>query len=162
MISLRTQYASEYATWAAIKSRCYNQSQQFYHDYGARGIFVCDRWRYSFSNFIEDMGSRPSPNHSLDRIDNDGNHCPDNCRWATRSEQQSNRRCCRYAYSKTGFKGVYARPNRTAYRAEIESKGISYYLGTYQNPEDAACAYDAKARELFGKFAVFNFPPVAT
>lgn len=81
----------EYRAWDAMKSRCYNPKARGYAGYGGRGIAVCDRWRYSFENFLADMGERPSPEHSLDRIDNDGNYEPGNVRWATRSEQQRNR-----------------------------------------------------------------------
>ncbi len=82
----------EYQVWVAMKYRCLNENEPSYKDYGGRGITVCKRWLHSFENFISDMGFRPSPKHSLDRIDNDGNYKPSNCRWATNAEQMSNRR----------------------------------------------------------------------
>jgi hypothetical protein len=84
----------EYHAWADMRQRCINPKVKAYKNYGARGISVCERWKKAdgFENFIADMGRRPSPTHSLDRINNDGNYEPDNCRWATRSEQRRNRR----------------------------------------------------------------------
>lgn len=82
----------EYSTWTGMKKRCYDKNQENYKDYGGRGITICDRWKNSFQNFYTDMGKRPSKNHSIDRIDVNGNYEPSNCRWATQSEQNRNQR----------------------------------------------------------------------
>jgi len=80
-----------YHVWRSMKDRCLNPNAKAFPDYGARGITICDRWVGSYANFIADMGGRP-PGHSLDRINNDGNYEPSNCRWATKKDQQRNRR----------------------------------------------------------------------
>lgn len=72
--------------------RCTNPKDKRFSDYGKRGIMVCEKWRSSFENFFADIGYRPSNKHSLDRIDVNGNYEPNNVRWATRKEQQSNQR----------------------------------------------------------------------
>ena len=75
-----------------MMQRCYNANSTSYEHYGGRGIVVCPRWKDSFGLFLEDMGLRPSPAHSINRRNNDGNYEPDNCHWATRVVQNSNRR----------------------------------------------------------------------
>lgn len=82
----------EYAIWYSMIRRCETPSDTNYPRYGACGIRACDRWRHSFENFLADMGPRPSPEHSIDRIESAGNYEPGNCRWTTRIEQNRNRR----------------------------------------------------------------------
>lgn len=81
----------EYRIWRAMLNRCQNPNAKCFHNYGERGIKVCERWQ-SFDNFIADMGRRPSPRHTIERVDNDDNYCPKNCIWATRKKQARNTR----------------------------------------------------------------------
>jgi hypothetical protein len=86
------QDSPTYMSWIAMKSRCFNPNRKKYIEYGGRGITVCDRWKDSFANFLSDVGERPL-GKTLDRYpNNDGNYEPSNTRWATSSEQMSNRR----------------------------------------------------------------------
>jgi hypothetical protein len=82
---------SIYNVWASMKRRCCRPSSQDYKNYGGRGITVCERW-LEFENFYEDMGDRPSNQYSIERIDNDGDYCLDNCKWILTSNQAKNRR----------------------------------------------------------------------
>lgn len=82
---------SIYNTYYAMISRCYNENNESYNNYGGRGIKVCDRWLNSFENFLSDMGEKPTNNHSIDRINVNGNYEPSNCRWADKFQQENNK-----------------------------------------------------------------------
>lgn len=133
-----------FSTWAGMRLRCENPKASCYRNYGGRGITVCDRW-LDFWNFVADMGTKPSEDHSLDRINNDGNYEPSNCRWATRREQNLNKRRglprrpkslrthCRRGHEYSPENTVRVGPHRTCricqkqtkarYRANIKPKG---------------------------------------
>lgn len=91
--SRRGKMLPEYRAWKAMRYRCSSKIPSVFKHYGARGITVCKRWD-SFESFLEDMGKKPNPESSVDRKNNDNGYEPDNCRWATRSEQMKNRRPC--------------------------------------------------------------------
>jgi hypothetical protein len=85
-------HTPEYDTWTGMKQRCFNPETEGYSRYGGRGITVCERWKDSVENFIQDMGPRPGPEYSIERKEVDGDYEPNNCYWATMDIQQNNRR----------------------------------------------------------------------
>lgn len=143
-----------YGIWKNMNGRCYNKNAPNHCDYGGRGIRVCDRWRHSFKNFLDDMGDRPTTNHSIDRIDNDGNYSPENCKWSTRFEQNHNQRVRKN--NKTGHKGIYRK------NGYYEIYGTSYgtankpYVGSARTVSEAVSKRDEfeKTRRLIESVVV--------
>lgn len=133
-----------YKIWSGMRSRCNNLNNKHYKDYGGRGITICESWN-DFNNFSRDMGPRPSPKHSIDRINNNGNYEPSNCRWATNLQQSYNTR--RTLFNReiaTSIRQDYALGARTvdiARKYNVFSSAIHQLIRGNTYPE--GIAYDA-------------------
>lgn len=131
-----------YRTYWGMLSRCRSKREDVRSWYEGRGIKVCDRWSgvNGFSNFKTDMGEKPSKKHSLDRIDNEKGYSPDNCRWATNSQQGINRTIQKN--NKSGFKSVSYHKKLCKWQVNIQRNNIQNHLGFYERIEDAISARD--------------------
>lgn len=134
--------------WTNIKQRCYNKKHKQYCDYGERNIFMCDEWKNNFKAFLYwSLANGYGDNLTIDRIDNNGNYTPMNCRWTTEKEQSINKRI--YKNNKTGYRGVYFRGSK--YRVEIKQDKKTIYIGTYETIDEAIKARKEAELRYYGK-----------
>lgn len=135
---MRTNDQPEYWILHGMKQRCYYEKNTHYPRYGGRGIKICDRWKQPLGiwNFIEDMGRRPSRKHTVERIDNDGDYTPDNCKWATYQEQARNRKI--RSDNKVGLSGInYDKTNKRWVARKTRLDGKRVCLGYFKDIEEA-------------------------
>lgn len=123
---------SIYRSWYNMKTRCLNDNVPEYKRYGARGIVICDKW-LTFSGFLEDMQASYRPGLSIERVDNDGHYCKENCKWATAREQANNTLNTKLAARYT-YKGVTKRISEWASEFGIKRKTLAMRLGKYDWP----------------------------
>ena len=129
-----------YYIWGEIKRRTLNPKHKQYNGYGGRGITICGEWKNDFMSFYDwAILNGYSDKLSIDRIDNDGNYCPENCRWTTKSIQQRNKGI--YKNNTSGYKGVNYHKSTGKYQASIKD-GKQIYLGLYPTAEEAGIAYN--------------------
>ena len=128
----------EYRAWSAMIERCANPNHQYFEYYGGRGIRVCAEWRASFSAFFSDMGPKPTPQHTVDRVDGDKDYEPGNCRWADKYQQAQNRR--QHKNNSSGYKGVSWNKEERRWTAHITRNGVRRFLGYFNDLEAAAAA----------------------
>lgn len=138
--------------------RCYNTKHPQFHDYGGRGLIVCEEWHDPavFITYVEtELGERPTKAHTIDRVDNDRGYEPGNLRWATRAVQNSNQRMrvqAGYPVGVSGFRGVRIHRPTGRWNARFQERSLGYY----DTPEEAAIAYNVQAAAVLGDRAKLN------
>lgn len=138
-----------YQCWADMKQRCDNPKNLFFERYGGRHITYCFEWTH-FEPFMEwALSNGYEDNLTLDRIDNNGNYCPDNCKWSTQAEQSANKT---YKQNKFGYTGVHERiyKGKSSYVAHVCRNKKDYYVGIYKTPKEAHQARVKFIQERFG------------
>ncbi len=131
-----------YHTWNNMKARCYDKNSTNYNNWGGRGIKVCKKWKYDFEQFVLDMGDKPSSEYSLDRIDNNKNYKPSNCRWATRTEQNRNKRT--YVNNNTGYSGIIELDSGGF---QVRTQHTKVILGVFKTLEKAIKAQNLNKKQ---------------
>ena len=140
------RHTKTYKSWAAMKDRCTNPNASFYRNYGGRGIVVCARWLESFENFLEDMKEKPTPIHTIERVDVNGNYEPSNCIWIPKSEQNKNRRPMKHNRPTIPCPVCNTLFERPTKKTKNCSKECSYESLRFENPlRFADCAFCNKS-----------------
>lgn len=134
--------------WHGMLDRCFNPNLKHYKNYGGRGISVCERWK-DINKFIEDMGERPGPEYSIERVDTNGNYDPSNCKWATRDEQNRNRRLNKTNTS--GHRGVSLVKHTGKWLSYINIKHEQIRIGYFNTIEEAIEARKQAEIQYWGK-----------
>ena len=146
-----------YSIWFDIKRRCQNKSRKAYKNYGGRGITVCPKWNKQFLPFyVWAKNNGWEKGLTIDRIDNDGNYCPENCQFITRGKNVLNTRLLRKTNT-SGYRGVYFHKQYKKYVTGIRIKGNYKFFGPFDNPIEAANRYDREARKVNDGRPI-NFP----
>ena len=137
--------------WSDMKRRCHNENHHAYANYGGRGISVCERWRGSFESFLEDMGVRPDPRLTLERVDNNAGYSPDNCVWASRLDQGLNKRD--YRNNSTGQRNIERETKvakghtYTYWRVRVRREGEIIATARFKSMDDAIRFRDRAVEE---------------
>ena len=150
---MNSKHSSEYVAFSNAKQRCMNPKNPKWADYGARGI----QFRFKrIRDGVAHIGPKPSNDYYLDRIDPEGHYEVGNVRWVIPSVSTLN--CRKRKDNTSGFRGVSPTRSRRKWQAFISTSNKANYLGTFSCAEEAARAYDNAARQLYGKYAILNFP----